>query len=97
MRAPAPRPGSHNAHYRAFERSTCKRTPVRRNQVALAVVAVLALRTQDAEAVTDRDARSYDEKPLREPGIARRMDLVHGLPSDQHRHHDGLAGTGRHF
>ena len=67
------------------------------HEVALAVVVVVPLGVQHAEPVADRDARRDHQEPLGEPGVLRRHDLVDRLPGDQHRHHDRLAGAGRHL
>ena len=40
---------------------------------------------------------SDHQEPLGEAGVIRCHDLVDGLPRDDHRHHDGLAGAGRHL
>jgi len=70
---------------------------VRRDEVALAVVAVVALGVEHAEAVADRDPRRDDQEALGEARVGRRHHLVDRLPGDQHRHHHRLAGPGRHL
>ena len=47
--------------------------------------------------VTDGDARSDDQEPVGETGVAGAKCLVGGLPSAEHGHHDRLAGTGGHL
>ncbi len=70
---------------------------VGRNEVALLVVVVARRRFEHLKPIADRDARSDDQELLGEPGVTRLRDLVDGLPGDQHRHHHGLAGAGRHL
>ena len=67
---------------------------VGRHEFAAGVVAVRVVRLKDAQAVADGDARRHDEEAAGEPGARGAADGVHGLPSDQHGHHGGLAGAG---
>jgi hypothetical protein len=52
---------------------------------------------QYAQAVADGDARRHDEERIAEPGVLWVLDLVEGVPRNQHRHHDGLAGARGHL
>ncbi len=67
------------------------------HEITLAVVVVVPLRVQHPQPVPDRDAGGHHQEPLGEPGVVRGHDLVDGLPRDDHRHHDGLAGAGGHL
>ena len=71
---------------------------VGRDEIALAVVVVVALGVQHAEPVADRDARARRRgtawRSARRVGV---IDLVDRLPGDQHRHDDGLARARRHL
>ena len=68
---------------------------VGRGQLAFAVVAVRIVRLQHAQPVADRDAGSDDEETPREALAAGVTYGVDRLPGDDHRHHGGLAGSGR--
>ena len=70
---------------------------VARDEVPLAVVALLPFGMEDAEAVADGDAGRDDQEALGEASVGRRHDFVDRLPGDEHGHHDGLAGAGRHL
>ena len=47
------------------------------------------------KTVTDRDARRNDDERICEARILRITDLVERVIRDNHRHHDGLASSGR--
>ena len=67
------------------------------DEAAELVVVLVVLGEQDAEPVPDRQAGGDDEEPAGEARVVRLGDLVQRLPGDEHRHHDGLAGAGRHL
>ncbi len=70
---------------------------VRRHEVALAEVVVIAFRVQDTETVADRDAWGHHQEALGETSVPGGHHLVYGLPGDDHGHHDGLPGPGGHL
>jgi hypothetical protein len=71
--------------------------PFRGHDVEQAVVVVRVGRQQHPQPIPDGDARSDDEEGVAEPAVLRVGHLVERVPGDQHRHHHGLAGPGRHL
>ncbi len=68
-----------------------------RTEIELVVIATLAGQ-QDLQSFLHRQARSHDEYRAAEILVPLRIgQRVQHLPCDDHRHHRGLAGAGRHL
>ena len=68
-----------------------------RDDAELPVVVVGMRRIEHRQAAPDGEAGRDHQDGAGEAAVLRIGGLVEHLPSDDHRHHHGLAGTGRHL
>ena len=74
-----------------------QRTQFRGDEREFIVVVVHSFRTQDLEALLNRQVWTDNQRGGRKPFVGRHFPAVAKRPSDEHRHHHGLAAACRHF